>query len=115
MKFFSIVFALVLSMGSLTAEASMPVSGKNQQELRKEVARMIEAPSIQDFGMEETAVFVHFTVSESNEIEVVHVAAANDYLANHIKQQLNHRQIKSAPNAKNGAYNLRIHIKSEAN
>jgi len=108
MKAISLVFSIALSFFAFTSLAAAPNSGEDTQQLRRELARMIDAPQLEQLGMDHTLAFVSFTINEANEIEVEGVAAANDAIEAHIKQELNGRKIKLADLQHGQAYRLKI-------
>ncbi|MCG8330312.1 MAG: hypothetical protein MI974_21620 [Chitinophagales bacterium] len=109
----SLFVALCLFIGTQSFANTID---ENTRTLRKEVARMIDAPDMESYGVSETYVFVNFTISENNEIVVLEVVADNEDLSQFVFQSLNNRKLKASTEDMQAGteYNLKIAFRAEA-
>lgn len=112
MKTFSFAFSLVLFLFAATTATATPESGEDTQQLRREIARMIDAPQLEQIGLDETMAVVSFTINDDNEIVVQGVAAAKEEIVAHIKQELNGRALKYTDLEVGTLYSLKVQFKS---
>jgi len=112
MKTFSFAFSLVLCLFATTTVSAAPETGEDTQQLRREIARMIDAPKLEQIGLDETMAVVGFTINSDNEIVVQGVAAANDEIVAHVKQELNGRALKNTDLKVGTLYRLKVQFKS---
>ncbi|MCB0553076.1 MAG: hypothetical protein KDD02_05945 [Phaeodactylibacter sp.] len=113
MKTFRLSFLLMLCLlaGSATF-ANNPILD-NKGELRKAVAKMIQAPELSKFGITETQAFVHFTLNEDNEIIVLEVVADNEYIREYITESLDHRKVNAPGVEAFTEYNIKVSFRTE--
>ena len=108
MKAISFVFSIALSLFAFSSLSAAPDTGEAIQQLRREVVRMIDAPQLDQLGMDHTLAFVSFTINEANEVVVRGVAAADEAIETHIKQELNGRTIKLSDLERGQTYRLKV-------
>lgn len=108
MKAISFVFSIALSLFAFSSLSATPNTGEATQQLRRELARMIDAPQLDQLGLDHTLAFVSFKINEANEIVVEGVAAADEAIEAHIKQELNGRKIKLSDLEHGQTYRLKI-------
>lgn len=82
-------------------------------ELRKAVAKMIEAPQLSRFGIAEAQVYVHFMVNENNEIVVLDVLTDNEYLKEFVANSLNKHKVNAQGVEPLTKYSLKVAFRSE--
>ena len=115
MKTFRIVFSALLLTAFATASfASTPDSVTARKDLRREISRMLDAPDLDQLGLEETFVFINFKVDENNEIIVLNVLGVTDEICEQVKESINHRKVDGLGLDSNQEYNLRVNFVAES-
>ncbi|MCB0572773.1 MAG: hypothetical protein KDC66_23555 [Phaeodactylibacter sp.] len=106
------ILSFVCLMAGSFAFATPPAVQSNT-ELRREVAKMIQAPELSKHGICEAQVYVCFTVDENNEIVVLDVVADNDYLKEYVAKSLNKQKIDTEGVEAYAKYGLKVAFRSE--
>jgi len=108
MKTAKISLALAFCLLCSAISFATPSDARKNQKLRKEVAKLIEAPKMQELGITTTHAFVNFSINEANEIVVLNVVAETEQIEQYVRKELNERKIRSVELEAGIEYNLRV-------
>ena len=112
MKTFRISLILALSLFVSAQSFAAPIDD-NSKNLRKEIAKMIEAPDLSSFDLSETYVFINFTVNDNNEIVVQNIKADNEEIRLFVYNNLNKRKVNAEGLSTDTNYNLKVAFRKE--
>lgn len=98
----------LLSVSSIKANDFGPTDA-----LRKEVARLVQAPELTKYGIEGSKAIINFTLNQDNEMVVLNVIADNTYIEDFIHQRLNNVKVKTKGLDQFMSYNISILFRSE--
>jgi len=108
-----IVLLVIAVLGNTQLFASDNNTIISEQQLRNEVATLLESPQI-TVEQEELSADIEFTLNNNGEIVVLLVNSDDTIVENYVKSRLNYKKIDSAIN-KNRVYKLTLKIKSPQN
>ena len=108
----SILFCLSLLMLSASVMAFTPPSispaDSPNTQLRKEIIKLIDRPSINNSTEEKLE--ISFMVTKANEVVVLNVDTDQAYLENYIKSSLNYKTIKTEGIKINTPYRVKVKL-----
>ncbi len=112
-KFIVLLVVVVLGNTQLFASDNNTIS--SEQELRNEVASLLESPQIK-VEREELSANIEFTLNSNGEIVVLLVKSNSNLVKNYVKSRLNYKKINSEiTENENRVYKLTLKIKSPQN
>ncbi len=83
-----------------------------KQELRSEIIQLIKSPILE--GLEEVDAKISFMISDDNEVIVLNVKTASNYIDGFVKKRLNYKTVNVDGLKKNKAYFLKVNFKNPA-
>ena len=104
-------FALFIS-STLSAYPNDNPLGPNE-DLRKEVVKLIQNPELSKNGIQKAEVVISFTVKENGKIELLKVSANNEYIEDFVKERLEDQKVTVDGVAPKANYNLKVSFESE--
>ncbi|MFK8105278.1 MAG: hypothetical protein AB8G15_22390 [Saprospiraceae bacterium] len=83
-----------------------------KQELRSEIVQLIKSPIME--GLEEVDAKISFMINDDNEVIVLNVKTASNYIDEFVKKRLNYKAVYTKGLKKNEAYFLKVNFKNPA-
>ena len=108
-----VLFACLLASTFTFATADDLPGATVNSELRKEVAKLVEAPALSKNGVAEAMAFINFTVNENYEIVVLNVVSEHEFIKEYITKSLNRQQVKIEGLQPYTEYNIKFEFRSE--
>jgi hypothetical protein len=113
MKTFRISLIVALSLFVSAQSFATNIDG-NSKNIRKEIAKMIDAPDLSTYDLSETYVLINFTINDDNEIVVQHITADNEEIRSFVFNNLNNRKVNVDGLQTDTSYNLKVSFRKEA-
>ncbi|WP_103069549.1 hypothetical protein [Aquimarina sediminis] len=106
-----LLFAVVLSTSQLFANNNNPEKDTNQQ-LREQIASLLEKPEIKLLEQEELQAKIEFTINTEGEIVVLNVDSKRHIIKSYIKSRLNYKKTDlKTSESPNRVYHISLRIK----
>ncbi|GJM35604.1 MAG: hypothetical protein DHS20C18_46050 [Saprospiraceae bacterium] len=112
MKTFKITFAIAIALLiSSTTFATAPINP--HKTVRKTVATWLQAPDLLEHGINETTVYLTFSVNKRNELEVREIDTEQEFLIPFILERLQGKKMKTTLINPEVVYNITISFVAE--
>ena len=112
MKTFKITLTLVIALFfASTTFAKVP--SELERNLRVTVATWLQAPDLQERGIDATTVYLKFTINEKNELVIKEIDTAEEFLIPFILERLQGKKIKKKMDDPETVYNITVSFVAE--
>lgn len=105
----TVMVVMLVNFSMATYATENPVA-KEPEDLRSQIADLIENPDLRHTGLQKAEAILHFFVNVKGEVVVLFVETSHVFVDNYLKQRLNYKPLKDVSA---GRYRMKVTIKDK--